>query len=86
MVTMSEKFRKIMKRVAQDEFKRRAENLVLDRQGGKFSGREDVILTEQLRNSFAHRNGEVDWELTYQLRLLIQEEHYKSEQLKRDRR
>lgn len=86
MVTNNDLFRKKANQTVQNEFERKAKDLIIARQHGQFSGRMHVELTKALQNIFVYRNGEVDWVLTYEVRLRAQHEHYKSEELKRDRR
>jgi len=85
-VTNNQLFKKKASQAVQNEFERKAKDLIIARQSGPFAGRMDVQLTEALQKIFVYRDGEVDWVLTYEVRLQAQEGHYKIEQFKRDRR
>ena len=70
----------------QFEFKRKAEELVIQIVYGPGTGRPDVNKTAELQKILVKVNGEVDWEQTYKLRRIAQEGHYRDEEKKRDSR
>lgn len=63
-------------------FRDKAEGLVVTYLDGNFNQH----MTDLLRQSFAKRNGEVDWYDTYHLRLKLQRDYRLVEEQKRDRR
>lgn len=67
------------------EYNRKAEDLTIQHVYGLRAGWEDRVRTDQLRQVFVKRGTEIDWRATYNLRLQIQQGHYKSEEQKRDR-
>jgi hypothetical protein len=76
---------KTLDKAMQQEYKQKAESLVVTFVDGPASGRIDHRHTQELREIFIRKNGTVDWFSTYHLRVRAQEMYHRTEQIKRDK-
>ena len=79
-------YQKQMEKIVEEEFRRKAEDLIIARQFGPHAGKMDIELTSQLQQIRIRKNGEINWQATYNMMLLAQQGHYEDEIRKRDRR
>jgi hypothetical protein len=73
----------LLSKAVQNEYKKKAEDLVITYIGGPNHGRIDNHSTEELRKAFTKRDGEIDWYGTYELRKSIQHGYDTMAQLRR---
>jgi hypothetical protein len=64
---------KVLDKRLQEEYKSKAESLVITRVRGPYAGRIDDAATEYMKGAVVRNNGEIDWYATYELRVRIQE-------------
>jgi hypothetical protein len=76
---------KQMDKIVEEEYRRKAEDLIIARQFGPHAGKMDIELTSQLQQIRIRKNGEINWVATYQMMLVAQQGHYDAEIRKRDR-
>lgn len=73
----------ILSKAIQNEYRKKALEMVITYVGGPNNGRIDNHSTEELHKVFAKRDGEIDWYGTYELRQTIQHGYLKMAELKR---
>jgi hypothetical protein len=75
----------LLSKAIQNEYQRKAEEMVITYIGGPNHGRVDNPNTDELRKVFADRGGVIDWYGTYELRKTIQHGHQKMAEFKGQR-
>jgi hypothetical protein len=77
---------KTLDKQIQDEYRKKAESLVIVYVSGKNAGQLNHKQTELLRQIVVKKNSEIDWYATYHLRLKVQRGYQQVEERKRDKR
>lgn len=67
----------LLSKAIQNEYQKKAEEMVITYIGGPNAGRTDNFNTSELHKVFASRDGQIDWYGTYELRKTIQHGHQK---------
>ncbi len=71
---------KMVDKIMQEGYRDKANSLVVTRGNGE----EWYTMTEEIRNAFARRNGEIDWYDTYELRVALREQIQNAEARKKN--
>lgn len=77
---------KVLEEIEQEEFKKKAESLQIVFVYGPQRGKVHQEQTKQLREIVVMRNNVIDWRATYEVRLMAQMGHYRTEEINRDKK
>jgi hypothetical protein len=76
----------LLDKLIQNEYHRKAEELVIAFVSGSRAGGLDHQRSEELKNVIIKNENEIDWFATYKLRQRVQEGYRKADELNRNRR